>query len=244
MDVQAMTKTVGAERATRRELLDNDQVRVIESVYPRESGVPIHAHPFPHLVYGIEGGTMEVTSEDGVATVIEVRAGETMWRAPQTHSTCNIGPTPVRIVEVEIKHAGAEGHRARAPLAVTPPELAWKPDPLDPARTAALLMGDPTKAGPYTMRSRVGAGYSVPLHWHPGEDENLTVLTGSLHWSIDPEGSGGPEYVLPAGGFVFFPAGTPHRLWTTEETVVQMSGVGPRVYVYAEGLRDSRARHL
>src|SRR5690242_18895727 len=111
MDVQAMTKTVGAERATRRELLDNDQVRVIESVYPRESGVPIHAHPFPHLVDGIEGGTMEVTSEDGVATVIEVRAGETMWRAPQTHSTCNIGPTPVRIVEVEIKHAGAEGHR-------------------------------------------------------------------------------------------------------------------------------------
>lgn len=39
-------------------------------------------------------------------------------------------------------------------------------------------------------------------------------------------------HALPAGGYVAFPAGTPHRMWTAAETVLQMTGVGPRTYVY------------
>ncbi len=125
---------------------------------------------------------------------------------------------------------------------MTQADLDGLPDPLGPTQFAALLVGDPAKPGPYTLRVRAGAGYMIGLHQHPSEDGHLTVPSGTLHWSTGTAGSGAPEHVLPAGSFVLFPAGTLHRLWTTEETVVQMTGIGPRTYVYLDTAEDLRAR--
>jgi mannose-6-phosphate isomerase-like protein (cupin superfamily) len=69
------------------------------------------------------------------------------------------------------------------------------------------------------------------------------VLSGTLHWSVGAAGSGAAEHVSPAGSFVLFPAGTLHRLWATEETVLQMTGIGPRTYVFLDPEKDPRAKH-
>ncbi len=226
---------------TRRELLENDHVLVIETAYAPGGSVPRHTHRSPHVVYVIEGGTLATTGANGTVDTHAVHPGQTLWRGAQAHSTRNVGGTRVRIVEVEIKQASRTPDLwEKAPPVVTSFDHGWTPDPFDPRRSAALLVGDPAKSGAYTVRYRVPAGYKIGLHLHPDEDEQVTVLSGSVHWSSGEAGSGAPEYTLVAGGFAPAPAGTPHRLWTTEECVIQMTGTGPRDYVYLNPADDPR----
>jgi quercetin dioxygenase-like cupin family protein len=227
----------------RRPLLENDQVLVIETTYPVKGSVPMHSHRFPQVLYVIEGGTVEATAVDGTVEVLEIRAGQTAWRPAQAHSTRNVGSTRVKIVEVEVKNAsGAAGVVDEKPIVVAPADISWTPDSLDPSRASALLIGDPQRPGPFTVRYRVPAGYTLGLHLHPDEGEHLTVLSGTLYWSSGEAGSGAPVYTVPAGGVALIPAGMPHRLWTTEATTVQLSGVGPRSYRYLDPAEDPRAR--
>lgn len=244
MTTQQISKGVSPGRTVtdetlRRETLENYRVLVIESTYAPDGSVPMHTHRFPHVLYVIEGGTVETTSADGEVETVEARAGQTFWREPQSHRSRNVGPTPVRIVEVEIKDPFRQMHDGSA-HAVEPVELEWVTDPIDPRRSSASLAGDPTRPGPYTVRMRAEAGYTIGLHEHPAEDEHLTVLSGSIHWATGDVDSGTPVHTLPAGGFVTFPAGTPHRIWTTEPAILQMTGVGPRVYHYFDSADEPR----
>lgn len=230
-------------QAIRRELLENDQVLVVETTYAIGGGVPKHTHRFPHVAYIAEGGRLEVTRTDGTVEARDVRPGEILWRAPQSHSTRNVGRTRVRLVEVELKQGLLRPELWKtAPPVVTSHEHGWVTDPFDPRRKAALLVGDPTKPGPYTVRYLAPAGYAIGLHLHPDEDEQLTILSGVVYWSSGKAGSRAPEYRLTAGGFVGTPAGTPHRLWATEPSVLQLNGIGPRTYVYVDETDDPRAR--
>lgn len=96
--------TLGKD-ATRKILLDNDRVTVIETSYPPGSGVPMHEHRFPHAGYVIEGGQVEITAADGKSTRLNLATGQAVWREPQSHSARNVGSTPLRVVEVEVKGA-------------------------------------------------------------------------------------------------------------------------------------------
>lgn len=247
MSTQTLAQSVSRPQArdgetVRRELFENDQVLVIETTYAPGGSVPSHTHRSPHVVYVVEGGTLETTGPDGAVETVDVQPGRTLWRAAQAHSTRNVGGTRVRIVEVEIKQASRTPELwKKAPATVTSGDRGWTPDPFDARRSVSLLVGDPTKPGPYTVRYRAPAGYTIGLHLHPDEDEQVTVLSGSVHWSSGAAGSGAPEYMLTAGGFAPAPAGTPHRLWTTEGCVMQMTGIGPRTYVYLDPADDPRA---
>ena len=228
--------------AIRREIMENDRVLVIETRYPPGGEVLPHTHRFPHVVYVAEGGTLETRSGDGTVETHRLHPGDTQWRGPEAHSTRNVGPTPVRIVEVEVKDGSLLADTAQHPPAIaTANDLDWIPDPLDRRRSIALLAGDPTKPGPYTVRYRAPAGYRFGLHLHPNEDEQLTVISGTIHWSSGEAGSDAPEYLLTPGDFAPALAGTPHRLWTTEPCVMQLTGVGPRTYVFLNPADDPRS---
>lgn len=222
----------------RREVLENEAVLVIETTYPPDGWVPTHTHGFPHVVYVVDGGAVETRAPDGTTHIMELRPGQTFWRPPQVHSTRNLGPSPVRIVEVEVKQAAEKRER----IVLSPDGIEWIQDPLDPRRSAALLIGDPTTHGPYTVRYHAPAGYSIGLHVHPHEHEQITVLSGTLHWSTGEDASDAPRHTMPAGGFTLIPAGTPHRLWVTEETILQLTGTGPRTYRYLNPEDDPRTR--
>lgn len=233
-------KKASSKEALRKVLLENEIVRVIETDYPEKGTVPMHQHLFPYVLYAIEGGTLEITSADGEASSLELLPGQVFWRKAQSHSARNIGSAPFRIVEVEVKSGSWAIEGEKLPRIAIPRDFEWVEDKMDSSRKSALLIGDPMQPGPYTTRFHAGPGYTIGLHRHPAEDENLTVISGSVHWSTGAEGSLEPEHVLPAGGFVFFPAGTPHRLWTTEETELQLTGIGPHIYEYVSDGKDAK----
>jgi len=247
MSTQVLQEIAPKEQAStaeplRRTLLENDEVLVVATTYPPGASVPIHTHRFPNVAYVIDGGTIETTAPDGTVEKYEVLPGETLWSAAaHAHSACNPGSTPVRIVEVEVKHGARTGRvREKTERVLTPDSLKWNQDTFDPRRRSALLVGDPTTAGPYTIRFSAPAGYVIGLHLHPDDDEQLTVLSGTIRWSTGEPGSGEPENTLPAGGFALAPAGTPHRIVAVEDCVLQMSGIGPRTYVYLNPADDPR----
>jgi len=122
-----------------------------------------------------------------------------------------------------------------------PADLKWQPAPpaLPPGAQVAMLEGDPTAAGPFTMRVKIPANYQVPPHWHPA-DEHVTVISGSFHVAMGDhfDKSNGKE--APAGGFALMPAGTHHFAWTTEETVIQVHATGPWAINYVNPADDPR----
>ena len=74
-----------------------------------------------------------------------------------------------------------------APLAPLAAQVAsgnavkWGPaPPFFPAGAKfAVLQGDPSAAGEYTVRLRMPAGYVIAPHWHP-TDEHVTVVSGTM----------------------------------------------------------------
>src|SRR5213082_631778 len=66
-------------------------------------------------------------------------------------------------------------------VALNPDDLKWGdvPPGLPPGAKMAVLSGDPTKKGLFTVRMQAPAGYKVSPHTHPTA-ENLTVISGTL----------------------------------------------------------------
>src|SRR5690242_14604264 len=60
-------------------------------------------------------------------------------------------------------------------------QMKWTAAPpgLPPGGVICVLDGDPSRAGLFTFRAKVPAGYAVRPHWHSC-DENITVLSGKL----------------------------------------------------------------
>ena len=123
--------------------------------------------------------------------------------------------------------------RAEAPAApadhaaVAGDQVKWGDAPPILAKGAklAVLYGDPSKDGLFIVRLKMPANYKIAPHWHP-TDENATVLSGSLAIGmgdkIDPKTKS-----LGPGAFYSLPAKMHHFAFTTKETVVEVSAMGP-----------------
>jgi quercetin dioxygenase-like cupin family protein len=112
------------------------------------------------------------------------------------------------------------------------------PPSLPPGAQAAALFGSPSKEGPFVLRLKFPAGFTVPPHRH-SKDELVTVISGRL-------GIGSGEKLnragatLPAGSFVQLPGGMPHFAWADGETIVQINGFGPFDVTYVDPKDDPR----
>lgn len=90
-----------------------------------------------------------------------------------------------------------------------------------------LLEGDPKQAMPFTMRLKLPANHEVQPHWHPA-DERVTVISGHIMMGLgDTLDKNKEANSLPAGSYFKIPAKTNHYGWTTEETILQLTGHGP-----------------
>jgi quercetin dioxygenase-like cupin family protein len=119
--------------------------------------------------------------------------------------------------------------------------LKWGPAPpaLPKGAQMAILYGDPSKEGPFVTRTKFPAGYKVPAHMHP-MDENVTVLSGTLHIGMGDKLDPGKGEEVKAGGYIHMPKGMHHYAWTTEETVVQQNTIGPSGITYLNPADDPR----
>jgi quercetin dioxygenase-like cupin family protein len=117
----------------------------------------------------------------------------------------------------------SNNHREIAPHAIS-----WRAaSPSDPTGPQiALLAGDPSKPGLFTIRLKLPAGYKVMPHWHP-RAEFTTVISGTLLYGIGDKWDDAALHELPAGGFLEMSGGTHHFAAARDETIVQVSGKGP-----------------
>ncbi|MGH7509540.1 MAG: cupin domain-containing protein [Gemmatimonadales bacterium] len=139
--------------------------------------------------------------------------------------------------------AQAQDHSKAGSHAVValPDQIAWGPAPpsLPAGAKAAVLEGDPAKAGPFTLRLQAPDGYRIPAHSHPGI-EHVTVLKGTFRVGMGDKFDASKLSDLPSGTFAALQPGTRHFAQAKGETVIQLHGTGPWAIVYVNPADDPR----
>lgn len=132
---------------------------------------------------------------------------------------------------------------AASAMDITPAPAAVKwgagPPALPPGAQLAVISGDPGKAGPYVLRAKLPAGYTVPPHTHP-TDENVTVLSGTFHIAMGDKLDKTKGDTVAAGGFFRAEKGMQHYAWASSPTVIQIHGIGPFAITYVNPADDPR----
>lgn len=93
-----------AANVYKKVLLDNDQVRVLQVEFAPGDVAPWHQHP-NHVIYALNDGKLEITDKGKPASVLEIKAGDTMYLAAVTHMAKNVGTTTLKLVVTELKSA-------------------------------------------------------------------------------------------------------------------------------------------
>jgi quercetin dioxygenase-like cupin family protein len=134
-----------------------------------------------------------------------------------------------------------EAAKAPGHVVVTPDKLTWgaAPAALPRGAQAAMLIGNPAEAGPFTLRLIFPAGYKIPPHWHP-TTEHVTVLWGAIQMGTGETFDVAAAHPLSVGGFSVMPAETRHYLYTKEGATVQVHGIGPFTLTYVNPADDPR----
>ena len=119
----------------------------------------------------------------------------------------------------------------------------WGPAPpsLPPGAQAAALLGSPAKEGPFVLRLKLPAGFTIPPHRH-SKDEFVTVIAGGFAVASGERMNPAQLKPLPATSFVHLPAGMPHYAQAEGETIVQINGVGPFDVIYVDPKDDPRKK--
>jgi hypothetical protein len=134
---------------------------------------------------------------------------------------------------------------APADHGVFPPgAITWQDGPpsLPKGAKLAVLEGDPTKPGLFTMRLWMPAGYQIMPHWHPAV-EHVTVVSGTFHVGMGDTFEANKAGALPVGTFAFLAPKMHHFAWADGETVIQLHGEGPWQINYLDPANDPRKKH-
>lgn len=136
------------------------------------------------------------------------------------------------------KLAATGGH-----VVLTADELKWGPGPagLPPGAKMAVLAGDPRKPGLFSVRLRLPAGYKIPPHWHP-TDENVVVLNGTFLIGVGDRWEQDKLKTLPIGGYMMMPTGHHHYAGVQGDTTIQLYGPGPFRIYYVNPADDPRRK--
>jgi len=124
-----------------------------------------------------------------------------------------------------------------------PEDVAWKPFPaFPPAARLAVIAGDPSHAGPYTIRVKLPHGTKLMPHRHP-EDRVYTVISGVFYIGLGEEFDAAKLRAYPPGAVVLLPGGTSHFHWAKSgDYVTQVSAIGPLGMAYVDARDDPRRR--
>jgi quercetin dioxygenase-like cupin family protein len=139
--------------------------------------------------------------------------------------------------------AGAPATGAPMHKMLTPDQITWGPAPpgLPAGAQAAVLDGDPTKAGIFIMRLRGADGYTIKPHWH-SRDEHITVLSGKMSMGMGNEMVTASMHDLGPGAYFSLPAGQRHYATMRGDTTVQIEGMGPFDITYVNPSDDPRQK--
>ena len=126
---------------------------------------------------------------------------------------------------------------------INPDQLEWGPPPegLPEGALFAVLSGDPSKPGLYTIRLRLPPGYKILPHRHTGE-ELVTVIAGEVALGRGRSYSERKATKLTLGGYSAEPANTDHYAFSKAGGEIQITGTGPFSITYVRNRDDPRRR--
>ena len=113
------------------------------------------------------------------------------------------------------------------------------PPGLPAGAKVAVLSGDPSKPGPFTLRAMFPENYKVPPHTHPSY-ENVVVLEGTLYMGSGEKIEESKAMALDAGGYSAIPAKAPHYVFCKDKVTIQVNGEGPFAINYINPADDPR----
>lgn len=124
---------------------------------------------------------------------------------------------------------------------ILPEDIEWKPFPaFPPSVRLAVVVGQPSQQGPYTIRVKVPAGVKLLPHKHP-EDRVYTVISGVFYIGLGEQFDGDKVHAYPPGSVIVLPGGTFHYHWAKSgEYITQVSAVGPLGLEYFDEANDPR----
>jgi quercetin dioxygenase-like cupin family protein len=128
-------------------------------------------------------------------------------------------------------------------IVASPDKITWAPAPpsLPPGAKLAVLEGNPTEAGDFTMRLLMPDRYRIPPHFHP-VTEHVTVMKGTLKLGMGEKFDASAMTKLSTGTFGALEPGTRHFAEAEGETILQLHGVGPWRLTYVNPADDPRQR--
>jgi quercetin dioxygenase-like cupin family protein len=120
-------------------------------------------------------------------------------------------------------------------------DVDWKPfAAFPPSVQLAVVVGDPSQPGPYTIRVKAPRGVKIPPHKHP-EDRVYTVLYGVFYVGRGEEFDESKLEAFPPGAVVILPGNTAHFHWAkSSEYITQITGIGPLGLEYIDAKNDPR----
>lgn len=118
-------------------------------------------------------------------------------------------------------------------------DVKWSPAPpvLPKGAKISVLAGNPAEAGLISLRLMLPAGYKIPAHWHP-VDEQVTVLSGTINLGMGDKLDESKSQEFSTGGFYPLPAQKSHFVWTKTGATIQLSLMGPFAITYVNPADD------
>jgi quercetin dioxygenase-like cupin family protein len=127
--------------------------------------------------------------------------------------------------------------------APTTDDFQWGPAPpvFPPGAQMAVLEGDPSSNGEFTVRLRFPNGYKIAPHTHP-TIENVTVLEGTFLAGMGTTFDESAMKAYGRDGFASIPANHAHFAMARGRTIVPVHAIGPFVLTYVNPADDPRNR--
>lgn len=171
--------------------VDNDVVRILSVIdVPHNKGA-LHRHEVNRVMVYLDPGDITLTYEDGSKDEQHWKAGQVAWSPTGArHTSENVGPASVRIVEIELKKSAAANPPVRnAPL---------DPIALDPSHNVLLFDNNQVRV----FRSWLEGGATEKLHEHTGAGRAVVSLT-AVNARVKLADGTASELHLPAGAVIW-----------------------------------------
>jgi quercetin dioxygenase-like cupin family protein len=128
-------------------------------------------------------------------------------------------------------------------LAQTQAPLKWGAAPavFPPGARMAVVSGDPSKTGPFTVQLRMPDRYRIPPHFHP-TDEHVAVKSGTFLVGMGDQMDRKSMTKMTAGNAADLKANMHHYAVANGRTTVEVSANGPFAMTYVNPADDPQTR--
>jgi quercetin dioxygenase-like cupin family protein len=133
---------------------------------------------------------------------------------------------------------------AMAQSSADPASVEWSVPPvLPPGALIAVVRGDPTASGEFTLLVSMPDGYRLPPHSHPSH-EHVEIREGTLLVGVGDVLDPKRTQALTAGDSATAPAGIHHFSIARGRTVVSATFMGPYTITYLRAEDAPRPRNF